>query len=151
MSEAACSKAVVASALSWVGTPYVHQASAKGAGTDCLGLIRGVWREVVGAETEAIPAYTPAWQDVGGREVLWQAAGRHLLTVDGDAPLAAGQVLLFRMQGRSVAKHLGLLVDMSAAPKFVHAYSGRTVEISSLSQPWQSRLVARFLFPAPRS
>ena len=35
---------VVAEARMWIGTPYVHQASALGAGCDCLGLVRGVWR-----------------------------------------------------------------------------------------------------------
>ncbi|RDD95564.1 peptidase, partial [Paracoccus pantotrophus] len=29
--------AVVQAARGWIGTPYVHQGSAKGAGTDCLG------------------------------------------------------------------------------------------------------------------
>jgi len=40
------------------GTPYVHQASARGAGTDCLGLLRGEWREVLGREPEHVPAYS---------------------------------------------------------------------------------------------
>ena len=44
---------IVRAARSWIGTPYRHQASLKGVGCDCLGLLRGVWREVVGAEPEA--------------------------------------------------------------------------------------------------
>ncbi|MEM1422329.1 MAG: peptidase P60, partial [Pseudomonadota bacterium] len=28
----------------WIGTPYRHQASLRGVGCDCLGLLRGVWR-----------------------------------------------------------------------------------------------------------
>lgn len=31
-------------ARSWVGTPYQHQATTKGAGCDCLGFIRGLYR-----------------------------------------------------------------------------------------------------------
>jgi cell wall-associated NlpC family hydrolase len=50
--------AVVAVARDWGGTPYVHQASARGAGTDCLGLLRGEWREVLGREPEHVPAYS---------------------------------------------------------------------------------------------
>ena len=42
--------AVVAAARSWLGTPYRHQASLKGAGADCLGVVRGVWRELVGPD-----------------------------------------------------------------------------------------------------
>ncbi len=34
---------VVAEVRSWVGTPFVHQACRKGVGTDCAGLIRGVF------------------------------------------------------------------------------------------------------------
>ncbi|HMM10451.1 MAG TPA: peptidase, partial [Paracoccus solventivorans] len=48
-------------ARGWIGTPYVHQGSVKGAGADCLGLIRGVWRELYGTEPEAPPPYTPDW------------------------------------------------------------------------------------------
>ena len=35
-------EAVIAAARGWIGTPYLHQASLKGVGTDCLGLVRGV-------------------------------------------------------------------------------------------------------------
>ena len=36
--------AIVAEARAWIGTPYRHQASLKGIGCDCLGLLRGIWR-----------------------------------------------------------------------------------------------------------
>ena len=49
---------IAAAARGWCGTPYAHQASLKGTGTDCLGLVRGVWREVMGAEPEHAPAYS---------------------------------------------------------------------------------------------
>jgi len=49
---------VLALAKGWLGTPYRHQASCKGAGTDCLGLLRGLWRELYGAEPEVVPAYS---------------------------------------------------------------------------------------------
>jgi cell wall-associated NlpC family hydrolase len=52
--------AIVAEARSWIGTPYRHQASLKGVGTDCLGLLRGVWRGVIGAEPEAVPPQSGA-------------------------------------------------------------------------------------------
>ena len=35
-------KAILAAAYDWLDTPYQHQASVKGGGCDCLGLIRGV-------------------------------------------------------------------------------------------------------------
>ena len=38
---------IVAAARRWLGTPYHHQATRQGVGADCLGLVRGVWREGV--------------------------------------------------------------------------------------------------------
>ena len=57
---------IVSAVREWLGTPYRHQASCKGAGCDCLGLLRGLWREVLGAEPEAIPAYSMDWSEPAG-------------------------------------------------------------------------------------
>ena len=51
-------KAILTAAYDWLDTPYQHQASVKGGGCDCLGLIRGVWREIYGDEPMETPAYT---------------------------------------------------------------------------------------------
>lgn len=137
---------IVTIARSWIGTPYLHQASVKGVGADCLGLLRGVWRECCdGTEPEVIPAYTADWSEPQGEERLRDAAIRHLDPCDG-APLASGQVLLFRMRTGAVAKHLGILGQVCATPTFIHAYSGHGVVESPLSQPWQRRIAARFAF-----
>lgn len=134
-------------ARSWIGTPYRHQASARGAGADCLGLLRGVWRGLYGAEPEAVPAYTPDWSEPDGEERLWAAAMRHLTPIDPSAAARPGEVLLFRMRDGAVAKHLGLSARMSDQDTFVHAYSGHGVVESSLSLPWRRRIAARFAFP----
>lgn len=138
---------VVDAARGWIGTPYVHQASVKGAGADCLGLIRGVWREVCGGEPEAVPAYTPDWSEPQREERLWRAAAAHLREVPV-GPVRAGDVLLFRMRHGAVAKHLGLA---SGAASFIHAYAGHGVVESPLSVPWRRRVVARFRFPGEES
>ena len=136
---------VVNLARSWIGTPYLHQASHKGAGTDCLGLLRGIWREIKGAEPVVVPPYSADWSEVSGMETLLQEAGNWLVPVmTGDA--AAGDVLLFRMRQGSVAKHLGIAGAMGAAPTFIHAYTGHGVIESPLSVPWARRIVARFRF-----
>ncbi len=137
---------VVRAARRWIGTPYLHQAAVRGAGTDCLGLIRGVWREVIGTEPEAVPAYSMDWSEPQGEERLWDAALRHLVEV----PLgreALGDVILFRMRAGAVAKHLGIVSSVEPVPRFIHAYSGRGVVESALSHPWRRRVVARFTFP----
>ena len=133
---------VVIAARRWIGTPYQHQASVLGAGCDCLGLVRGVWRDLHGAEVRTIPAYGPDWSETGSTEALWAALTQHLTPTNG--PLKPGQVLLFRMRAGSVAKHLGILSDGTDSPKFIHAYSGHGVVESPLSPPWARRVVARF-------
>ncbi len=135
---------IVTEARRWLGTPYRHQASARGAGADCLGLIRGVWRALHGSEPEAVPPYSMDWSEPQGEERLWAAALRHLRPVGTARP---GDVLLFRMRAGAVAKHLGILSEDGAHPRFVHAYSGHGVIESTLTAPWARRVVARFSFP----
>ncbi|MCK0166884.1 NlpC/P60 family protein [Jannaschia sp. S6380] len=138
---------VVSIARTWIGTPYVHQASARGAGTDCLGLVRGVWRELYGAEPQAVPPYTQDWAEPQGDEVLHAAADRHLTRLTASCPMRPGDLLLFRMREGSIAKHLGLVGRIGAVPTFIHAYSGHGVLESPLSTPWMRRIAARFRFP----
>lgn len=135
----------VTEARLWVGTPYLHQASVRGVGCDCLGLLRGVWRTLYGAEPEQVPPYTPDWSEPQGDEQLTRAALRHMPLAG--AELCEGQVLLFRMRRGAVAKHLGLVSAAGAAPAFIHAYSGHGVVESPLSAPWRRRVAARFEFP----
>lgn len=136
---------IVAHARGWIGTPYLHQAACKGAGCDCLGLIRGVWAEVTGKAHGFVPPYTQDWSEPQGDEVLWRAA-THLLTEKPVPDARAGDVILFRMRSGSVAKHLGIQTILGEAPRFVHAYSGLGVVESALTLPWQRRIVARFAF-----
>src|SRR4051812_1881115 len=69
--------AIVAEARAWIGTRYRHQASLKGVGCDCLGLVRGVWRACIGEEPERPPPYAPDWAEAKGEDTLADAAFRH--------------------------------------------------------------------------
>jgi NlpC/P60 family putative phage cell wall peptidase len=137
---------VVLTARKWIGTPYVHQASVRGGGTDCLGLLRGVWRDLLGDEPMAIPPYSADWSEVSGREALLAAAQQCLLPAVG-ADVQSGDVLLFRMRNGAVAKHLGIAAAVGRCATFIHAYTGHGVVESPLSEPWTRRIVARFRFP----
>lgn len=136
--------AIVQAARDWIGTPYVHQASVKGAGTDCLGLVRGIWREFHGVEPEVLPAYTPDWGEVGGIELLLGGAGRLLRPAPDEEP---GDVLVFRMRAGAIAKHMGILAQTGKQASFVHAYDRHGVVESPLSAPWRARIAGRFRFP----
>ena len=66
----------VALAERWLGTPFCHRASLCGAGADCLGLIRGIWRMRYGAEAELPPPYSPGWAEAGAESrctTRWRA------------------------------------------------------------------------------
>ncbi len=142
--------AIVREARAWIGTPYLHGASVKGAGCDCLGLLRGVWRAVEGDEPVAVPRYSADWDEPQRQEVLQAAARLHLREVALGAA-RPGDVLLFRMRAGAVAKHLGIQTEVGAAARFVHAYAGHGVVENALSAPWARRVVARFRFPSVTS
>lgn len=131
---------VVEAARKWVGTPYRHQASTLGAGCDCLGLVRGVWREIYGSEPMAVPAYRADMRDVAFAGALAAAAEKLLVRVEG---IEAGRVVLFRLNGAVAAKHCGILVG---GGRFVHAQEGLGVVEANL-EGWVMRVAGVFGFP----
>jgi NlpC/P60 family putative phage cell wall peptidase len=133
--------AVLAEVRRWIGTPYQHQASCLGAGTDCLGLVRGIWRALYDVEPCEIPPYRPDWDDGPGTECLLDAARLHLSQTDLPRP---GDVILFRPRLDGPAKHCAIL---SAPDRIIHAYWGRCVAETSLNSWWRRRQVAAFSFP----
>jgi NlpC/P60 family putative phage cell wall peptidase len=142
MSEATAD-AVVAEALSWVGTPYRHQGRKKGVGCDCLGLVLGVWRAIYAAAPELPGPYAPDWAEAGGGERLLAGVRRNF----AEKPfreIAAGDLLLFRWRPQLPAKHAGILVGPD---RFVHAYEGMTVSLSALVPQWRKRIAGVFAFP----
>jgi NlpC/P60 family putative phage cell wall peptidase len=134
---------VVVAARGWIGTPYHHQASLKGAGADCLGLVRGVYREVTGREPERAPAYSRDWGETDGVETLLDAAGRHLVKVSHGG-IAPGDVIAFRLRSKTVAKHAAILATPDT---MIHAMEGTAAAEVALSKWWRRRLAGAFRFP----
>ncbi len=135
---------VIAAARAWLGTPYRDQASLKGIGCDCLGLARGVWREVVGPEPFPIPPYSRDWGETGPREVLAEGARRMMIEV-ALAEAVLGALVIFRMRPRAIAKHVGILTGPDS---FLHAYERLGVIEEPLTHCWQRRIAFAFLFPS---
>ncbi len=133
---------VGAAARSWLGTPYRHQAATQGAGCDCLGLLRGVWRTLYGDEPLAMPNYRADWRDGRHAGEMRAAAERLLLPADGD--LQAGQVLLFRLGRMAMPRHCGILVGPD---RFIHAQEGLGVVEANLGEGWRRRIAGRYEFP----
>jgi NlpC/P60 family putative phage cell wall peptidase len=134
---------IVAETRTWLGTPYQHQASLKGVGCDCLGLVRGVWRGVIGAEPEGAPAYAPGWAEAANGEPLAEAAARHLIAIDVDS-FSEGDVLLFRWRANMPAKHAAIV---TASDLMVHAHDGAAVAEVAIAPWWRRRLAYVFRFP----
>lgn len=134
---------IVGCARTWLGTPYRHQASVRGVGSDCLGLIRGIWRELVGPEPEALPSYTPDWAESMREETLLGAARRHFVEIPIGEYLP-GDLLLFRMGLGHPAKHCGIV---SRADRIIHAYWGRAVCETRLVPWWTRRIAGAYQFP----
>jgi NlpC/P60 family putative phage cell wall peptidase len=164
---------IVALARDWLGTPYHHQASLRGVGTDCVGLVRGIWRELYGTEAEAAPAYTRDWAEGSGRETLLAAARRHLIEI-APAEARPGDVLVFRWRRHTLAKHCAILTalplpacgeSVGACPRrrpgvrgglakpsignarMIHALEGAPVSEVAVTPWWRRHLAAAFAFP----
>lgn len=134
---------VTALARRWLGTPYHHRASVRKVGCDCIGLIRGLWRDIYGREPEAPGAYTGDWAEATGNEALLAAASRHMRPVPV-LQARPGDVLIFRMRGGAVAKHAAMLVEDA---RMIHAQEGVPVSEVHLSPWWRRRIAAVFAFP----
>ena len=134
---------IVAAARSWLGTPYHDQASVKGAGVDCLGLARGVWREVVGPEPLSVPPYSRDWGETLATEVLAEGAAGWLRPIPLNAA-GPGSVVLFRMMPSAIAKHVGIL---TGAATLIHAFQGIGVIEEEMTRAWRRRLAFAFDFP----
>jgi NlpC/P60 family putative phage cell wall peptidase len=135
---------VVRLARQWIGTPYHHQASVRGIGADCLGLVRGVWRDLYGTDAETPPPYSRDWAEATGRETMLAAAARHLRPIAPDTA-AAGDVVVFRLRAGTVAKHAAILTGRGT---MIHAMEGGAAAEVPLSPWWRRRIAGAFAFPA---
>jgi NlpC/P60 family putative phage cell wall peptidase len=144
--------AILACARSWIGTPYRHQGSLKGAGADCLGLIRGIWREIYGAEPEPMVPYSPAWAEETRSETLREAAARHMQRIGGEtvtgerllALVRPADLVLIRVRDRGPAKHAAIV---SEAGRIIHAYDRHEVMETALPAAWRRKVAYAFAFP----
>ena len=134
---------VIEVAREWLGTPYLHQASRKGVGADCLGLVRGVYGALYGVELEQPPPYTPDWAERRREETLYDAARRYLIPRN-DLAFDKADILLFRMQPSAPMKHVAIA---TSEERMIHAFAGRCVCEGYVHSWWRRRLAAVFSFP----
>lgn len=132
-------------ARTWVGTPYRHQASVKGSGCDCIGLITGIWRELFGKYPKGfkMPAYTPYWAEESGKSLMVNIGKQYLIEILPKEKLP-GDVLMYRMMRRGQTKHAGIYLGSN---KLIHAYDGHAVTKATLITNVGAALTYVFRFP----
>ena len=135
---------IIAIAESWIGTPYRHQGATRGIGCDCIGLIRGIWRELYGEEPEPVGPYAPDWAERGGEDRLLEAGIRLFGPALGLGQMQPSDLLLFRWRPDTMVKHAGILDGPS---HFIHAYEQMAVTRSVLVPSWRRKIAAVHRFP----
>lgn len=140
---------VIAEARLWVGTPYLHQAHARGIGCDCAGLVGGV-AVALGLvapdwwETEFAPHVGYARQPLGdGLLRVLDAFMRSLHPDDAQA----GDVVVMRF--RRDPQHLGIVVPHRGGAGMVHALNQgpRAVVEHRIDERWSGRITHAYALP----
>lgn len=136
LSEADQRRAVLAEAMSWLGTPYHHKARVKGAGVDCAQILIAVY-----AACGVIPAfdpgdYPPDWMLHREEERYLGWVQRFAVEVEQPQP---GDVVLYRV-GRCYA-HGGIVV---AWPTILHAFRREGVVLADGTQGFLAERAATF-------
>ena len=132
---------VVATAREWLGTRWQHQASLKGIGCDCIGLVVGVAHEcgVAEAAAWAVDSRGQGYGRAPDSAMLLSACADYL---DPLRPAAAraGDILLMRF-----AKEPQHFAFVSLGGNIIHAYAqARRVVEHRLDALWRSRIVGAY-------
>lgn len=135
---------IINTARTWIGTPYTHQCYQKGIRTDCVGLIRGLYQELVGpVNRKLIPNYSPWWAEEGNHNIMVALLDKYLIRGE-PTDRRPGVILTFSMDERKPIKHAGV---MTYDGNFIHTYDRNPVAEVNLSPWWANRVRATFQFP----
>ena len=133
---------IVKIAREWIGTPWVHQASVKGVGCDCVGMVRGIYTELTGKTVAGAMDYTRSFYLFSGEERLKNEIGKYFMEVPMEEA-TSGDVLLISILNLP-SHHIGILADDT----FIHSWEdiGKVVEIP-YDAAWKRLTKAVFRFP----
>lgn len=126
--------AVVAEALSWVGTPFHHEARVKGAGVDCAQFLLGTYCNAGMIPHTVLDHYPPDWHMHRDEERfvanLLRCNAVEVAAPPERAPLP-GDICLWRF-GRSFS-HAAIVVNW---PMIIHAFVRKKVAQESANVPF---------------
>ncbi|MDU3215490.1 MAG: NlpC/P60 family protein [Negativicoccus succinicivorans] len=116
-------------ALTWLGTPYVHNAKAKGYGADCGHLAIGAAEDagIIKKNSVNAPNLATDWHLHKNREIMRELVAAYCIEVTGK-PLMRGDILLYQY-GR-VSSHVGIYIGNN---EVIHSYVGRGVVVSPIT------------------
>ena len=117
---------IVAEAREWLGTPFIWQASLKGVGCDCKGLVVGVARELGRPEAASLHARMADYSTNVPAHTLRAGLAANLDRVSEPEP---GDVLLMRIAGKP--QHLGIF----AGDSVIHTYGKGPKRVIAHSTP----------------
>lgn len=142
---------VVATARTWKGTPWLHQAAVKGVGTDCIGLIAGVGIEL------GLPAAVAWTQDAAAKgygrvpdpRMLMASCLKYLDPIPKERA-GVGDILVLRFDREP--QHFAILSSLQPR-QVIHAYAAaRKVCENGIDgewrtgKTWRSLIVAAFRY-----
>lgn len=138
-------RAVLLEAQRWIGTPYRHQSRTCGVGTDCLGLVIGVWSALYEHHPEIPSDYAIDWAIGCGAEddPLHAAATRHCRSIAVNHAMP-GDLLTLRWMANQPSRHLAIV---GLNDTIIHAYERHGVIVSTLVPFWRRRISGAFVFP----
>ena len=134
---------IITEALSWVDTPYHHQAKLKGVGVDCAQLILGVAQELHYTPKDVVvTGYSREW-NIHNREEVMLGYLEQFGAFEVQRPLEGGDILCFKF-GRACG-HLGIYLGDGT---FVHSHlTAGKVLVNSLSGDLLRKHAKTYSFP----
>lgn len=141
---------IVEEARSWIGTPFHHQASLKGVGVDCVGLIRGIM-VAKNNMPEDFSKWPSAYDFLGYDRVpdgkkMMEACNLYL-TVISKEDMQPGDIVLVSFDKHP--QHVGVLGDYRhGGLSIIHASgdSGKVIETRLMFSGYM-KFVAAYAFP----
>lgn len=139
---------IVREARAWIGTPFHWQASVKGRGADCKGLVWGIARELGLPEAQSpFASIDASYRGTVDAKLLAQGLKETFRRV---AEPSLGDVLLLKIGGK--AQHLAILVEDGPKPRMIHTYhtSGRVNHVIDVpfQACWRSELASAWTWPS---
>lgn len=118
---------ICAEAISWIGTPFRHKADLKGIGTDCAGILVGVFRNAGVLPVDFKLGDYNYQHALHHSEELYMAQMLRFMRRIEESEVQPGDVVLFN-HGKTFS-HSGIIIDW---PRMIHAVRWGVCEADGL-------------------